>query len=244
MVVVRGLGVKGGPGMGMASRVVFAIDGAGLGADVAVVTDGQLSGLVNKGLVIGEVTPEAAIGGPLALVADGDPIMIDVEARRADLDVPEAELARRRARSSRPPRPYGQRVALDLRAFGAAAVKGCGIGRSGPDAALRVVGPSVGERLPSERAHKEHCPAGAIYVIVAAEKKFTGELEMAKFGIGQGVKRVEDQRFLTGQGRYVDDIDLPQQAYGVTVLSPHAHARISSIEWSKAQGRPRRVLLC
>jgi dihydroxy-acid dehydratase len=97
VVVVRGLGVKGGPGMGMASRVVFTIDGAGLGADVAVVTDGQLSGLVNKGLVIGEVTPEAAVGGPLALVADGDPITIDVEARRADLDVPGEELARRRA---------------------------------------------------------------------------------------------------------------------------------------------------
>ena len=49
-------------------------------ADVAFVTDGQLSGLVNKGLVVGEITPEAATGGPLALVADGDPISIDAEA--------------------------------------------------------------------------------------------------------------------------------------------------------------------
>ena len=103
VVVLRGLGVKGGPGMGMASRVVFAIDGAGLGSEVAVVTDGQLSGLVNKGLVIGEATPEAAVGGPLALVVDGDPISIDAEACRADLDVPEAELIRRRAKL--PPRP-------------------------------------------------------------------------------------------------------------------------------------------
>ena len=97
-VIVRGLGVKGGPGMGMASRVVFAIDGAGLGGDVAMITDGQLSGLVNKGVVIGEVNPEAAVGGPLALVQDGDEIAIDVEAQRVDLNVPEAELAVRRMR--------------------------------------------------------------------------------------------------------------------------------------------------
>ena len=71
-LVLRGLGVRGGPGMGMASRVVFALDGAGLGGSVAFVTDGQLSGLVNKGLVVGEINPEAATGGPLALVADGD----------------------------------------------------------------------------------------------------------------------------------------------------------------------------
>jgi dihydroxy-acid dehydratase len=98
VVVLRGLGVRGGPGMGMASRVVFALDGAGLGADVAFVTDGQLSGLVNKGLVVGEVTPEAATGGPLALVADGDRIVIDAEARTIDLDVPATELAARRAK--------------------------------------------------------------------------------------------------------------------------------------------------
>jgi dihydroxy-acid dehydratase len=98
VIVLRGLGVRGGPGMGMASRVVFALDGAGLGADVAFVTDGQLSGLVNKGLVVGEVTPEAATGGMLALVADGDTIAIDAEVRTIHLDVPEAELAARRAR--------------------------------------------------------------------------------------------------------------------------------------------------
>ena len=62
-----------------------------------MVTDGQLSGLVNKGIVVGEVSPEAARGGPLALVRDGDPIRIDVPARTADLDVPPAELDRRRA---------------------------------------------------------------------------------------------------------------------------------------------------
>ena len=101
-VVLRGLGLTGCPGMGGASRVVFALDGAGLGDHVAVVTDGHLSGLVNKGLVVGEVSPEAATGGPIALVENGDPIAIDVEARTVDLQVPEAALAARRARLHAP----------------------------------------------------------------------------------------------------------------------------------------------
>jgi dihydroxy-acid dehydratase len=98
VLVLRGLGPKGSPGMGMASRPVFALDGAGLTGRVAVVTDGQLSGLVNKGVVVGEVSPEAAEGGPLALVRDGDRIAIDLSARRADLLVPDDELAARRRR--------------------------------------------------------------------------------------------------------------------------------------------------
>jgi carbon-monoxide dehydrogenase large subunit len=61
---------------------------------------------------------------------------------------------------------------------------------------------------------------------------------MAKFGIGQAVRRVEDQRFVRGQGRYVDDIVLPGMCYGVTVLSPHAHARIKSVDASKAKAAP------
>jgi carbon-monoxide dehydrogenase large subunit len=61
---------------------------------------------------------------------------------------------------------------------------------------------------------------------------------MAKFGIGQAVRRVEDRRFLLGQGRYVDDISLPGQCYGVTVLSPHAHARIKRIDVAKAKAAP------
>jgi dihydroxy-acid dehydratase len=97
VVVLRGQGPTGSPGMGMASQLVFALDGAGLTGQVAVVTDGQLSGLVNKGIVVGEVSPEAAAGGPLALVRDGDRIRIDVLARAADLHVPAAELDRRRA---------------------------------------------------------------------------------------------------------------------------------------------------
>jgi dihydroxy-acid dehydratase len=97
VVVLRGQGPTGSPGMGMASQLVFALDGAGLTGQVAVVTDGQLSGLVNKGIVVGEVSPEAAAGGPLALLRTGDRIRIDVMARVADLEVPDDELARRRA---------------------------------------------------------------------------------------------------------------------------------------------------
>jgi len=107
VVVLRGQGPTGSPGMGMASRLVFALAGAGLTTRVAVVTDGQLSGLVNKGIVVGEVSPEAAAGGPLALVRDGDRIRIDVPARVADLEVPAAVLAEREA-SLAPPQPSGE----------------------------------------------------------------------------------------------------------------------------------------
>ena len=97
VLVLSGLGPIGSPGMGMTSAVVFALDGAGLGEQVILVTDGQLSGLVNKGLVVGEVSPEGAVGGPLGLVEDGDRIEVDVDARRIDLVVDDDVLARRRA---------------------------------------------------------------------------------------------------------------------------------------------------
>src|SRR3954467_7772745 len=61
---------------------------------------------------------------------------------------------------------------------------------------------------------------------------------MAKFGVGQPVRRVEDQRFLTGQGRYVDDIVLPGMLHACNVLSPHAHARIKKVDVSKAKAAP------
>ncbi|MGH3341463.1 MAG: dihydroxy-acid dehydratase [Carbonactinosporaceae bacterium] len=98
VLVLRGLGLRGAPGMALTSAFVFALHGAGLGEQVAVITDGQLSGLVNRGLVVGEVAPEAAVGGPLAVVEDGDPISIDVAARSVDLVVDEAVLAGRRDR--------------------------------------------------------------------------------------------------------------------------------------------------
>ena len=61
---------------------------------------------------------------------------------------------------------------------------------------------------------------------------------MAKFGVGQPVRRVEDQRFLTGQGRYVDDIVLPGMLHACNVLSPHAHAKIKKVDVSKAKAAP------
>lgn len=105
-LVLRGCGPKGGPGMaGSASRVVFAIYAAGLEDQVAFVSDGQLSGLCNKGVTIAEVSPESAIGGPLALVENGDRIRVDLAARTLDLDVPDADLAARRARRGDVPLP-------------------------------------------------------------------------------------------------------------------------------------------
>jgi dihydroxy-acid dehydratase len=104
VLVLRGNGLKGGPGMaGSVSSVVFSLYAAGLQDEVAVVSDGQLSGLVNKGLVVGEVSPEAAAGGPLALVRDGDEISIDLDRRALDLQVPADELAARRAGRGDPP---------------------------------------------------------------------------------------------------------------------------------------------
>ncbi|MFC7404762.1 dihydroxy-acid dehydratase [Georgenia alba] len=97
VAIIRGIGLVGGPAMGMTSAFIFALEGRGLGSSVAVITDGQMSGLVNQGIVVGEVSPEAATGGPLGLVQDGDLIDIDLDAGRVDLLVPEAELAARPA---------------------------------------------------------------------------------------------------------------------------------------------------
>jgi dihydroxy-acid dehydratase len=104
VLVVRGMGPKGGPGMaGSASMVVFALDSAGLQQDVAFVTDGQLSGLCHQALTVAEVSPESAVGGPIALVENGDRISIDVDRQHLALEVPEADLARRqRARGAVP----------------------------------------------------------------------------------------------------------------------------------------------
>jgi dihydroxy-acid dehydratase len=101
VVVLRGLGPRGRPGMGMASQIVFALDRAGLTGKVAVVTDGQLSGLVNRGIVVGEARPEAADAGPLAMVRDGDTVHIDLAGRVCDLLVPPAELEARQPEPTR-----------------------------------------------------------------------------------------------------------------------------------------------
>ncbi len=102
VVLLSGIGLRGGPGMGLTSAFIFALDGAGLGDKCAVITDGQMSGLVNKGIVVGEVSPEAATGGPLGLVRNGDIITIDLDKRVVDLEVPADELERRRAAFTAP----------------------------------------------------------------------------------------------------------------------------------------------
>ncbi|MEY2802142.1 MAG: hypothetical protein RL513_1727, partial [Pseudomonadota bacterium] len=114
VIVTRGAGVRGGPGMGGgASKLVFALDGAGLGEQVAMITDGHLSGLVCKGLVVAEVSPEGVELGPLALVRNGDTITIDLDTRRCDLQVPEDELERR-ARQWQPTAPQFDRGWLQI----------------------------------------------------------------------------------------------------------------------------------
>ncbi len=95
-VVIRYEGPKGGPGMREMLGVTGAIVGAGLAEKVALITDGRFSGATH-GHVVGHIAPEAFVGGPLALVKDGDAILIDPEKRRLDLEVGGSELERRRA---------------------------------------------------------------------------------------------------------------------------------------------------
>jgi len=96
VVVIRYEGPAGGPGMREMLHVTAALVGEGLGDEVALVTDGRFSGATH-GLMVGHVAPEAFRGGPIALLHDGDPIVVDVDGRRLDVEVDPAELERRRA---------------------------------------------------------------------------------------------------------------------------------------------------
>jgi dihydroxy-acid dehydratase len=102
VVVIRYEGPKGGPGMREMLSPTGAIVGKGLGTEVALITDGRFSG-GSHGFVVGHVTPEAAVGGPIALIRDGDRLTIDAEMRRIDVDATDAEMARRRREWQRPP---------------------------------------------------------------------------------------------------------------------------------------------
>ncbi len=104
VIVVRYEGPKGGPGMREMLAPTSAIIGAGLGDSVGLITDGRFSG-GTYGLVVGHVAPEAAVGGAIALIQEGDPITIDAASRRLDLLISEEELAQRRAQwQPKPPR--------------------------------------------------------------------------------------------------------------------------------------------
>ena len=102
VVVIRYEGPKGGPGMPEMLTPTSAIMGAGLGADVALITDGRFSG-GSHGFIVGHVVPEAQEGGPIALIHDGDRITIDASERCLSVEVEDEELARRRARWIPPP---------------------------------------------------------------------------------------------------------------------------------------------
>ena len=103
VIVIRNEGPRGGPGMPEMLAVTAAVNGSGHGQDVALITDGRFSG-ATTGLSIGHVAPEAAVGGPIAFVHDGDEVVIDLVDRRLDLEVDAAELERRR-RDWQPPAP-------------------------------------------------------------------------------------------------------------------------------------------
>jgi len=103
VVIIRYEGPKGGPGMREMLAVTAAISGQGLGEKVALVTDGRFSG-ATRGISVGHVAPEAAVGGPIALVQDGDVINIDVDAGRIDVELSEQEL-KKRAESWKPKAP-------------------------------------------------------------------------------------------------------------------------------------------
>ncbi|MEJ0017274.1 MAG: dihydroxy-acid dehydratase [Acetobacteraceae bacterium] len=96
VIVIRYEGPKGGPGMREMLSTTSAIYGQGMGEQVALITDGRFSG-ATRGFCIGHVGPEAAVGGPIALLKNGDPIVIDAEQGTIDVMIPEAELAARRA---------------------------------------------------------------------------------------------------------------------------------------------------
>jgi len=103
VLVIRNEGPAGGPGMREMLSVTAAVVGAGLGESVTLVTDGRFSG-ATRGLMVGHVAPEAVRGGPLAVVAEGETITVDVDARALTLDVDDDEIARRLA-SYAPPQP-------------------------------------------------------------------------------------------------------------------------------------------
>jgi dihydroxy-acid dehydratase len=109
VVVIRYEGPAGGPGMREMLHVTAALVGEGLGDEVALVTDGRFSGATH-GLMVGHVAPEAVRGGPIALLRDGDTVVLDVENRRLDVEVDEAELERRGAEWTQPEPRYATGV--------------------------------------------------------------------------------------------------------------------------------------
>ncbi len=123
VVVIRYEGPRGGPGMREMLGVTAALVGQGLGESVALLTDGRFSG-ATKGLMIGHVAPEAAVGGPIAALRDGDPVLIDVERRRLEVDLPARELEQRLSRWKPPAPRYTSGVFAKYAALVSSAAEG------------------------------------------------------------------------------------------------------------------------
>ncbi len=134
VVVIRYEGPKGGPGMREMLAVTAAIMGAGLGESVALITDGRFSG-ATRGLMAGHVAPEAAAGGPIAAIREGDIITIDVDGRKLHVDVSDEELKARLATWSAPPPRYATGVMAKYARAGLVRVGrgGYGVGQVEPD---------------------------------------------------------------------------------------------------------------
>ena len=123
VIVIRYEGPKGAPGMREMLSPTGAIMGKGLGAEVALITDGRFSG-GSHGFVVGHVSPEAAVGGPIALVEDGDSIVIDAELKQINVDVTAEEMAKRRKIWRRPPSSVQKGVLAKYRAEVSSASEG------------------------------------------------------------------------------------------------------------------------
>jgi dihydroxy-acid dehydratase len=123
VVVIRYEGPRGGPGMREMLEVTGAIVGAGLGESVALLTDGRFSG-ATRGLMVGHVSPEAANGGPIAALQEGDSIVIDIQARRLDVELSDAEIAARLANWKEPAPRYTGGVFAKYRALVSSASDG------------------------------------------------------------------------------------------------------------------------
>jgi dihydroxy-acid dehydratase len=123
VIVIRYEGPRGGPGMREMLAPTSAVMGRGLGKDVAFITDGRFSGGTH-GFVVGHITPEAYLGGPLAIVKNGDPITIDAEKRTLTLDIPQREIAARLAKWKAPKPRYLRGVLAKYAATVASASEG------------------------------------------------------------------------------------------------------------------------
>ena len=104
VVIIRNEGPAGGPGMREMLAVTAAINGAGLGEDVVLLTDGRFSGATH-GFMAGHLAPEAVRGGPIAAVEDGDTVTVDVDSKRIDVDLSDEVIAERLVAYTPPPNP-------------------------------------------------------------------------------------------------------------------------------------------